>query len=736
MYKRILFIAICCLLISSVYADDGDHLNIEKVGSLSYWDCAFDVAISGSYAYVTTGRSGLSILDITDLSDPIEVGVCCTSEGYFKIAVAGNYAYVTSISMIGVNSLMIIDITDPTHPFEVGKLEGLTSPRAVDVSGDYVYIANSYDGVNIINVSDPTNPVNTLHYRPGTDVYDLTVHENLCFLARHYEGMYVLDVSDPASPELLGIYNSLRRTLNNVYYQNGYAYVGEIQSPSQSFVQMLDVSDPSTISVVSTLEVGANEYLYDFSDGYGYLVTDDRSVVRIVDFSDPANPSLLTTYDDSEQIYGILSYEDHLLLAGDNLSIIDLTNPSQPSLLSSINKNIWIDNIKKVGNYAYLIQESKSSMLSFDVSDLSNPVQIGQYESEGRNFDFDATTGYAYILVNNDAEECLLEIVNTTDSASPVRIGSLLLPEPSRYIELIDDFIFVSEWYGVRIIDISDRENPVIEGYISTTYMPQGYFLENNTLFCTTAGSSGLKIIDISSPETPVLLNSVEVSAEGGEYLDIEIENGFAYIPNELNTDNQYEYTLYIVDVSDVNNPVSAGSISLEDRCGSIELSDNVLYLGLFDKGIQVYNVIDPTNPVEVGFYDTYGTCVEIELSEDYVIAADLFNLDIFNCSEAATEVGDDDSNLRPETFAIASTYPNPFNPTLTVEMSLPKAGQLDLSVHNIMGQKVANITREYYSAGVYNFTFDGSELSSGIYFIHASSPGQLTQTCKIILMK
>jgi len=70
-----------------------------------------------------------------------------------------------------------------------------------------------------------------------------------------------------------------------------------------------------------------------------------------------------------------------------------------------------------------------------------------------------------------------------------------------------------------------------------------------------------------------------------------------------------------------------------------------------------------------------------------------------------------------PDQFVLLGNYPNPFNPTTTISYSLPVAARVYLSVFNVLGQQVQNIDLGVQSAGLRNYTFDASRLSSGVYF-------------------
>ncbi len=89
-----------------------------------------------------------------------------------------------------------------------------------------------------------------------------------------------------------------------------------------------------------------------------------------------------------------------------------------------------------------------------------------------------------------------------------------------------------------------------------------------------------------------------------------------------------------------------------------------------------------------------------------------------------------------PDAYALNASYPNPFNPTTTVSVSLPDASDLTVAVYNTVGQQVAELAQGRVAAGTHAYTFDASALSSGVYFVHASVPGQLNAMQKVVLMK
>ncbi len=89
-----------------------------------------------------------------------------------------------------------------------------------------------------------------------------------------------------------------------------------------------------------------------------------------------------------------------------------------------------------------------------------------------------------------------------------------------------------------------------------------------------------------------------------------------------------------------------------------------------------------------------------------------------------------------PGEFSLGAAYPNPFNASTTLTISLPHASLLQVSVHDVLGREVAMLANGTYTAGSHAISFDGSGLASGLYFVRAIVPGETTCLRKILIIK
>jgi len=98
------------------------------------------------------------------------------------------------------------------------------------------------------------------------------------------------------------------------------------------------------------------------------------------------------------------------------------------------------------------------------------------------------------------------------------------------------------------------------------------------------------------------------------------------------------------------------------------------------------------------------------------------------------------DESLIPKEFALYDNFPNPFNPTTQIAVDLPEAATTEITVWNIMGQRVATLYTGDLNAGHHTLNFDGrdsngKQLTSGMYLYRVAA-GKYNATKKMTLMK
>ncbi len=88
-----------------------------------------------------------------------------------------------------------------------------------------------------------------------------------------------------------------------------------------------------------------------------------------------------------------------------------------------------------------------------------------------------------------------------------------------------------------------------------------------------------------------------------------------------------------------------------------------------------------------------------------------------------------------PQSYSLSQNYPNPFNPTTHFRIRIAEYGLVKLTVYDVLGKEIQVIVNQQLSPGTYEVGFDGSDLSSGVYF-YTLSANVFAESRKMVLIK
>ena len=359
-------------LLSSIllFADE----TLEKVGTYTS-SGAYNVVISGNYAYVAATSTGLQIIDISTPSSPTLTGTYNTSGSAYDVAISGNYAYVADYT----SGLKIIDISTPSAPTLTGSFP-TTSARGIAISGNYAYVADYGSGLKVINISNPSSPSLAATYTSSDSSsysYDVAISGNYAYVADYYAGLHIINISTPSLPTLTGTYNT-----------SGYAW-GVAISGTSAYVadgfaglQIIDISTPSSPTLTGTYNTSGSAYDVAISGNYAYVADSSSGGLHIIDISTPSAPTLTDTYNTSGTANGIAVNGNYAYVAdyGSGLKIFqkDYSDTFPSAFYTNVSDGNWttaseVFSIAQIGTSTSSSKEisftlSASSTVSFDYS--------------------------------------------------------------------------------------------------------------------------------------------------------------------------------------------------------------------------------------------------------------------------------------------------------------------------------------------------------------------------------
>lgn len=388
------------------------------------------VVVTDQIAYVTDGRA-LYLIDISDSTQPHLISSWQDSSPIYDLAQANQRVYITR----GL-SFDILDVSDPTSPTKLGSLAIKASN--VDVAGVYAYVVNHHNNLVIVDVTDPTQPAQISLLSGLAVPRGITVGNSqgrtYAFIAGDYQGVYVVDVTDPRRP----------------YRVSTHDTAGAAQS----------------VTLVST-PTGDLAYVAAGEGG-----------VQILDISHPEQPEQVAAIASWGNAYQVAVDSNHVLIAAGHrgLRIAELTKRfdfrQAGALFLSRFFHPFDVAVSPDGRYCLIVGGQQGSLHILDISDPSNPIEVGSYDPPGQALGVAVGLRAQHNGAWNNADRLLayvaaagygLRIIDITDATSPAEIGAYNTPGTAHNVVLSPDgtLAFVAAGgYGLRVVDVSDPTRP------------------------------------------------------------------------------------------------------------------------------------------------------------------------------------------------------------------------------------------------------------------------------------
>ena len=134
-------------------------------------------------------------------------------------------------------------------------------------------------------------------------------------------------------------------------------------------------------------------------------------------------------------------------------------------------------------------------------------------------------------------------------------------------------------------------------------------------------------------------------------------------------------------------------------------------------------------------------TMDEIESDAHLLIAGQAYDMrestsiTVSSLDDVTVVIGDLETYLAPTEFALSAAYPNPFNPSTSMNLNLNEAGHVNVMVYNVLGQVVSTLVNDHMEAGYHSITWNASNIPSGMYLVRVQA-GNNVETQKLMLLK
>lgn len=325
-------------------------LSFDLIGSWLTSREALNVVVQNHIAYIANGGGGLKIVDVSDFSNPMEIG-SYPLENAQNVIVDSQIAYVTEQGGISGSSalgdrLILLDIQNPSVPRLLGEFSmGHRSINNLAVENQIVYLTRS-DALIAVDVSDPSQPKTIGEFTffsnvayPGVAVKDGIVYmianrlhivnfrnpaepfeiasvdtgwgssiiliDQRAFVTGWDEGLIILDVSDPSKPIRLGRFMEL---------VGNYELIPLGAASRQSFMEASVIDEMVYLSFSFGLDHGTwNQTL--------------ESGIIAIDISDSIKPKMVAKYAELDDVSSIFANDEFVFVTDSSRGLFILSKP-------------------------------------------------------------------------------------------------------------------------------------------------------------------------------------------------------------------------------------------------------------------------------------------------------------------------------------------------------------------------------------------------------------------------
>jgi hypothetical protein len=413
---------------------------------------AWDVFVSGDYAYVTASAGGMTIVnfDIANLSNTNILGTFAPADSNFLgLIVAGNAAYVADQN----NGLREVNVADKANPGQVQTFAGTRGAYSVALSGSDLWVCDFVQGLQKIGSGNA-------QYNPPSDAADifldgdfyLYIVDSTAGSGDGTEGLRILDAFNLGNLVFKGFVATPGQA-SAVFVSGDYAYVAD----GTSGLQIIAVADKTSPAIVGALDTPGTAQDVFVSGNYAY-VADGANGLRIIDITTKDNPQATGSYDTDGTANAVFVSGNYAYVAdgASGLQIINVTDKANPTRAGFIDTAGTAFDLVVSGSYAY-IADGAGGLKIINISSPASPVNVGSYDTDGTAMGVSLAGNYVRLADGSNG----LVTLDISNPAVPTRVAAWSTSTNGNALKIVsvNEYAFMAEGLaGTVVYKLSDEE--------------------------------------------------------------------------------------------------------------------------------------------------------------------------------------------------------------------------------------------------------------------------------------
>ncbi len=557
------------------------------------------------YIYSTPYNGKISIIDITDISNPKFIKSIVDSKTIRGVAIYKNYLYADED-----NEMKIFDLTtDKTTPKLINTVTTNDGKRYLFIFDNY--LVRYENGGQVYDITDPENPEKlfSITMRGGGHLEWDIAYENgkLFVIASVWDpspgNFYELKIFDIRTGNYLGGFsNSGGNWESGVEVSGNYLYTLRRKDKWNGVVSLVvyDISNINSPKEIKTITLEDKSYLKLYKNGdFLYAASDDYDgKIYKIDISDPANPKLAGSINNIKPGWiRNMSFIDSYAIASVDRGGIVIANTKDNSVISSYDVHGWPYCSDIGNNHLYVFDSDYKKLIIYDENLTEQKVIDGVEWIESMK-----SYGDRFYITGGGAE---IDIVDISDPVNPSLVKKVTPSMEIKNLKIQGNYLYALGTSGLFIYDITDPDNPKLSGSVN---LP----VENLEVmgigknFAIVASRDwdkpGFFIVNISNKNNPKI-----VYQDLNSFVDswVAAKDFYAFA---LISDKNWNRKLVSFDVSNPDSPKISFQMSVDNWKSGVAIYKN--YLLTYRNGLEIYDISDPSNISLSGtfFGDKYPT--------------------------------------------------------------------------------------------------------------------------------
>ena len=739
-----------------------------------------EIYVSGNYVYMACGENGLYIVDFSKTSEPKVISHVDTENALdVTLNDAGTYAFVAD----GIGGVRIINVANPANPVLKSNYQANGDAVSLDYQNNYLYIAEAaaYHGVKALYVADPENFTLAGQYMMNNGATAIRVSGQYAYVLS--DNLTTLDITSPSFIQRKG--TVAVSASNKIALSGVNVYAAELKSGMKIF-DVTNVLTPSHVSTTTTNDSALDVAVYNNRA----FIADNEAGLLVMDVTTKTYPYSVGTFNSSGNATGVYAYQQKLYVTDSTtgLRIFNVSNPANPLQIGQYKTDGTAHDLNMFGSYIYIADSDKGVKI-IDVTDPSNPTQTGSFQTYN-SLGVASDGSYVFSAAYNSG----FIVFDVTNPSYPSIAGRITAISQATGIDYDMEYVLLAAGTnGLKIIDVFTRTNPVEVGTITVPGVPVNVSSRYPYAYVATEGA-GLQIVDWKAPAVPLEVGSYDPgvkiydSALSGSHAYLAADD--LYIVNVGNPKSPYLVESYEIGgatsvavegdyiyvaagangvlIFKITAPAPPTNVVLtdvpDDNGGQLEITwglsaddDELLYYGIY----RSLNPI-PTEPVAIESFESVADFIEAEKTTTILMATlekgtSNYTDEFFPVSgaqyyywvAAVAEYGESAKiaagirtgiENKPYEFKVSAPFPNPFNPTTSIQYELPEASHVKLVIYDCLGRKVTVLQDGVMNAGTHKIVWDarnsqGNPVGSGVYLYQLSAGNYFNQG-KVMFMR